>query len=454
MEINHTPSRKRAASPNILDSPIENEDQLPGVPPCFKTPRKTFYRNVNSRTTLDSVKSNLVYTEISIPNTDNNGKDIQKLNPNRVQIPDTNLSHTAITNVESIIQSSNSNPSQNLGTNIAPTGTTTSLPNINPSLGNSSSLSPTPILNPAPNLDTDSTLLSINLSPTTRLDPKLKITSASTLSPYVKLTSCSPRNPVGLERDAVREGRNSLPSSWSRSQAARPDPTPTPSKLTGSRRGPGGATDTEVVPLASLDDSSPEIPCISSQLCKNPRNSNRGHFLKQNKLDPLKIDSDAKILLVGDSNLKNFTSVPKDWQVVCMPGLSTSQLTSHLKKSPIPDTLEHIIISVGINDRTTSDTKALEQCLLTAKNTGKHVHFCNIVFSDALTKLQINNLQSFNRLARNTSGVQFVPMDLENPSFSDYIHFDLPTANTIFETIISHITALNSIKTTHTKKLN
>ena len=69
----------------------------------------------------------------------------------------------------------------------------------------------------------------------------------------------------------------------------------------------------------------------------------------------------SKTVVVGDSNTRHFTDVQADWQVDCLPGLDIKEAIATLRKMKLTDTLETIILHVGINDRNADFQSGLPQ---------------------------------------------------------------------------------------------
>ena len=170
-----------------------------------------------------------------------------------------------------------------------------------------------------------------------------------------------------------------------------------------------------------------------------------GIFLeRRDKITPLDIHCDTKILLVGDSNTRDFRPPPMGWQIICIPGLQLTQLAVLLKISVKPPNLKHIILSAGVNDRDSTDTVPLVDCFKACRAPFRMIHFQAILFpKDFLDLRQVNNLIRFNKVAKDCDFVKVIHTLTTQPTFRSTIHFDNDTAKLIFDNIISHITSLN-----------
>lgn len=170
-----------------------------------------------------------------------------------------------------------------------------------------------------------------------------------------------------------------------------------------------------------------------------------GKFIILNSKDtPIKIFPNIDVLLIGDSNLRPFTQAPPSWQIVCIPGLSLTQLTYLFYSLDKTIPLKHIIISAGINDRASSTASVVKDCINAAKRPGTTVHFQCINFSKNLDPLEVRNLQRLNRTAEDCAGVNLIPQ-IPYPTFRDFppIHHSDSTAFKILDDTLSHISSLN-----------
>lgn len=187
-------------------------------------------------------------------------------------------------------------------------------------------------------------------------------------------------------------------------------------------------------------DESDDVPPPTSAGSLAP-----GSFIElKSKVTPLDISRNTEVLLIGDSNLRSYTTAPPGWQVVCIPGLHLTQLTNLFNGLPKDGSPKHIVISAGINDRASSTPSVVTDCIKAAKRPGTTVHFQSINFSKDLDQQHIRNLQKINRIATEHDGVFTIPQ-IANPVFKDldFIHHSDSTASKIFDETLSHIASLN-----------
>jgi ribA/ribD-fused uncharacterized protein len=154
---------------------------------------------------------------------------------------------------------------------------------------------------------------------------------------------------------------------------------------------------------------------------------------------------DKPILIIGDSNLSNIQAPNSNVQIESFPGGNFYNIRTMLQrtlKSKINTTLaQHIIISVGINDRNnkphSTSIPELRKVIHSAKELFQNatVHIAQINFSTELSDLHKTNLRTLNDYISKLSLCENLKR-LPHSKFrvvDDNIHWTYKTANAILE---------------------
>jgi len=387
-----------------------------------------------------------------IPNLEVNPNPNLNPNPDPISNPDPNSNPVPNSNQD---PTPNLELNPNLNFNPNPDSKSNPDPNSNPVPNSNQDPSPNPNLDPNPNLNH-----SPNPAPNLNPDPNSNPGPNPNPNPYL--------NRVG-SRLEIKLTRVSCPGSIEHCETASTSTHPGPIQPLVERTGAWKSPRDEMRIITLSDDDShsdsEELLTIRHRRVLENQSTGRegvlqtgssrlmskrpgpGYFLeRKNKKDPLEIFGETEVLLVGDSNLRLFTPPPGGWQVACIPGLNLAQLATILKSTVKPPNLKHIIVSAGINDRDSSDTSSLVECLKVGRSPFRTIHFQSIVFSRDLDLRQTNNLTRLNKVARDLDFVRTISSHSIKPKFKDQfqIHYDKNTAMQIFENMISHITSLNS----------
>ena len=496
MDQGEISSKKRRAYSGTPPNTLGDLELLPK--------NKRSKRKVTSRY-LPSVRLNLSPGNSTIDKTLSKQNTLSNLDG--TQVPTSNPRFNSNPNVNSDSDpSSNPHPTLSLQTN--PNSNPNSYPNLNQDPNPNLNLNPNPIPSPNPNLIPNPIHNpNPNPDPIPNLDPNSypKPNPNPSLNAYLDPNSQSKPN---LNLDLEGSGREEKLSGCLRpvsvehceiaSTSTRPGPIQPLVERTVAGKGPG---DEMGIITVSEDEShsdseelltnrprsvveNPSSGRADGHRTVNPRPMSEGSGRAQASLDsvrspqgdrfytpegpgnflerkdkkdrdlPLEISGETEVLLVGDSNLRLFTPPPLGWQVVCIPGLTLTQLTAILKSTLKPTVkppnfdltnLKHVIVSAGINDRNSGDTSSLLECLKVFRSPFRTIHFQSIIFSRNLDLHQINNLTRLNKVARGLEFVRTISSDSIKPKFKDQvqIHYDTNTARQIFENMISHITSLN-----------
>jgi len=161
--------------------------------------------------------------------------------------------------------------------------------------------------------------------------------------------------------------------------------------------------------------------------------------------------SDTKTLLIGDSNLKQFTRIPKGWEIHCCPGARLSHVNDaveHLLKHQANSVhcVSQIYVQAGINHRDEQPQKyddQLQRLMLLKSQTPITVSFVGVPTFSSLTTSQRSNIHNLNQLMSDGFGEQYVtPIPDEQveiePEDKYRIHHTLRTTSRILLTIREH----------------
>lgn len=174
---------------------------------------------------------------------------------------------------------------------------------------------------------------------------------------------------------------------------------------------------------------------------------------KTRHTDPIKADwkvklnDETQVLIISDSNFKNLPEedIPENWQVDIFPGANFATLANVIKKLP-SNKIEHLITSVGINNRTGNfqkktnrETGLISEACATLTAT---VHAVGVSFSPELQETEQENLVQINRRLRQIFTNRYIqPLKPEETATvpEDNIHYNTETIRKIWQNITSHM---------------
>jgi len=175
-----------------------------------------------------------------------------------------------------------------------------------------------------------------------------------------------------------------------------------------------------------------------------------------NKGDKIILNEETSIVIIGDSNTKLMDKRFSNTQIETFPGANILSITNTLIQSKLESKdktkVEHIVISVGINDREEQNQSQLKEnfhkLIKIAKEQGKNIHFQGISFDPTkIPEEQQKNITFINSLAKEIPDlVHYIPeiIDIEvSPSDPYGIHFTQNTANKLVAYTYQHLNALN-----------
>jgi hypothetical protein len=124
----------------------------------------------------------------------------------------------------------------------------------------------------------------------------------------------------------------------------------------------------------------------------------------------LNMKTDAKILVLGDSNLRKINNIPDHWEVHVYPGVRLGHLAKLIDKGHIRSSVTDVVIQVGINHRDcnfrSTTSPELDQLRGTLHKHRIRAHYVEISFNElVLPAYQVKNIQRLNETALRLFGI-------------------------------------------------
>lgn len=159
------------------------------------------------------------------------------------------------------------------------------------------------------------------------------------------------------------------------------------------------------------------------------------------------ISDSTKVLVIGDSNLKQVTKVPDNWEIHCFPGAKFSHVSRLFDRFYCPNSVEHIVLQVGINHRDdASDRPKMELCEVESKLQGLNevsVAYVGVSTAASLDPRQVKIITKLNQLMSKGSFAYIPPLqqDLVDISPTDPygIHHTAETTARVIDSMVKHI---------------
>jgi len=156
--------------------------------------------------------------------------------------------------------------------------------------------------------------------------------------------------------------------------------------------------------------------------------------------------ADTKALLIGDSNLRNFSLVPTGWEVHCLPGARFNHINNALEDVLIrrSNSLSVVYVQAGINHRDQHPDeyrRQLQRLMMLNSQTDVTIAFVGVPTSTKLTPEQRSNIDALNELMSNAFVDQFVePLADGQVEIlqKDNIHHSAWTSRKIMTSICKH----------------
>ena len=170
----------------------------------------------------------------------------------------------------------------------------------------------------------------------------------------------------------------------------------------------------DIVTVAEVHvpSSAPARPrCVSLERARPLRPSSKimrtpgGVSLFTGEKDEWKIvpAGETQVVVMGDSNLKKFTQIPRGWEVHCLPGAKLQHVNKTLEDmlSRRSDKLSTVYVQAGINHRDqpiAAYRDQIERLARTNSQTSTHIAFAGIPTPPTLSRQQRDNIEALNEM--------------------------------------------------------
>jgi hypothetical protein len=165
---------------------------------------------------------------------------------------------------------------------------------------------------------------------------------------------------------------------------------------------------------------------------------------------------ETKILIVGDSNMRDAPRVPAEWEIHSLPGAKLNHVTSMLRRMkqqlPKDTNLKHVIIQVGINHRSSLTSKYeydLGEISDEISDIGVSSSYCGIaVDCRRLPENEVEKINEINNYVKTVwmnSYIDPLPETEIRIQESDVfgIHYTRETIGKIVNRMVDHINSLS-----------
>ena len=156
------------------------------------------------------------------------------------------------------------------------------------------------------------------------------------------------------------------------------------------------------------------------------------------------INRDCRVLILGDSQVKNLTPLPACFQIESFSGAGLEWMTDVIKGLDLPDHVEDIVLAAGFNHRTLDFDRrtapSFVTCLEVLRRTRKRIHFLGINTPHTLPTFEANTIRRINALARDKFEDRYIET-LPGSTVStaaDGIHYSAAALKRIADKINSH----------------
>jgi hypothetical protein len=177
--------------------------------------------------------------------------------------------------------------------------------------------------------------------------------------------------------------------------------------------------------------------------------TNRTHSRTDVDSTHFDVQDGCRVLILGDSQAKNLTGLPSYFQVESFRGARYPWITDVAKDLDLPDSVEHIVLATGINDRDSDYDRVVvptfNTCYDALKQTGRKIHFLGIDIPTSFSEEQEGAIYDINMLAatRVQKSGYIKETDGRVSTTRDDLHYDSDTLETICDKITSHFSFLN-----------
>lgn len=157
--------------------------------------------------------------------------------------------------------------------------------------------------------------------------------------------------------------------------------------------------------------------------------------------------TEARVIIVADSNMKLVNEIPEDFELHVYPGCKLEDVDRMLRSATLLPENRHILIAVGINNRSDPPSR-IPGRLSTVMDVvrgqlRRECHFLGISHR-SLPDLQTDNMKLLNSLAKSKLRDAFIEplpteqVELQQSGKGDYIHHTVITISRIISSIMNH----------------
>lgn len=166
-------------------------------------------------------------------------------------------------------------------------------------------------------------------------------------------------------------------------------------------------------------------------------------------------EESTKVLVIGDSNVKRFSSTPRGWEVHCLPGARLVHVNRILEDVLIQESksLSVVYVQVGINHKTEDPEKykrQVEWLMMLNSQTPVQVAFVGVPRPPSATPSERQNIDALNEMMSSAFVHQYVqPIEddhveiLKEDTYK--IHHTAYTSNRILTSIRKHAQLVNHL---------
>lgn len=157
----------------------------------------------------------------------------------------------------------------------------------------------------------------------------------------------------------------------------------------------------------------------------------------------LKVQSQAPVVIVADSNMRWVDNIPQNLELHVFPGCKLQHVDRMMRTAVLRPETQHILVAVGINNRSDAADKIQEKLATVIdviKRLNRNCHFLGISYN-GLPDLQADNIDLLNSLAKSKLQDCFIePLQREQvvTKHLNDIHHNNNTVSKILSTIIEH----------------
>jgi hypothetical protein len=159
------------------------------------------------------------------------------------------------------------------------------------------------------------------------------------------------------------------------------------------------------------------------------------------------VEKGVRVLIIGDSEVQNLSNLPNAFQIESFRGARFPWLTDVVKELELPDSVEHIILSAGINHRDQDFRKVVvpqfDTCVDALLQTGRKIHFLGVDVPISFTEEQDSVMTELN-LRAHRKLKHYIPPEVDRVrTIADGLHYNEGTLSNITDRILSHFENLN-----------